>query len=279
LNKRVLEEPYRSRAVPPGSVRYWSWLFAAPESRPALLGIYALTAEWRALLDPATEAEVARIKLAWWRDELRRLAADSPLHPVTRYLAELPRIDTSAFAPLQGSLEAAAAQLAGVPLERSAELESHAAALYGLPLVIASRLGGASGIDDSLRECTTVLAAADYLARAVADYGREARAGRIVFVVEELLAAQIDNDDLAAASPPLRLQVYLQQLRDRAVSYFSTAAALLPPAERSSSRHLAVLAALGLKHVQGHASPASADFRLMDLYNAWSAARRAARAR
>ena len=27
---RPLEEPYRGRAVPPGSARYWSWLFAAP---------------------------------------------------------------------------------------------------------------------------------------------------------------------------------------------------------------------------------------------------------
>ena len=46
---RPLEEPYRSRAVPPGSARYWSWLFAARESREPLLGIYALLAEWRAL--------------------------------------------------------------------------------------------------------------------------------------------------------------------------------------------------------------------------------------
>ena len=88
---RPLEEPYRTRAVPPGSARYWSWLFAARESREPLLGIYALLAEWRALMDPDTETAVAQLKLAWWQEEMQRLTAGAPVHPVSRYLAALPR--------------------------------------------------------------------------------------------------------------------------------------------------------------------------------------------
>ena len=53
---RRLEESYRARAVPAGSPRYFSWLFAAPPMRDPLLGIYALLAEWRALLDPASSS-------------------------------------------------------------------------------------------------------------------------------------------------------------------------------------------------------------------------------
>ena len=247
--------------------------------REPLIGIYALMAEWRALMDPATDSGVSQIKLTWWRDEMRRLAAGSPLHPITRHLAQLPGARVAAFAPLESSVEAAAAQVAGAPLERAGELESHADALYGTPLLAAARIGSARSdhLDRSTtHSCTAALAAAEYLARAVADYGREARAGRVPFPVDELLAAGIDNDDLAAAEPPARLQIYLKQLRDKAAGYFSTAASALPPTEQPELRHLLVLATLGVRYLNGRRSLSSADFRLADLYNAWTVARRAA---
>jgi 15-cis-phytoene synthase len=246
--------------------------------REPLIGIYALMAEWRALMDPATDVSVARIQLTWWRDEMNRLAANSPLHPISRHLAELPRAAVAVFAPLANSVEAAIAQVAGAPLERADELQPHADALYGTPLLAAARLGGARGDHGVLHGCTAALAAAEYLARAIADYGREARAGRIPFAVDELLAAGIENDDLAADPPP-RLQAYLERLRGNAANYFSIAAHVLPPAEQPELRHLMVLAALGAKHLNGRKSPSSADFHLADLYNAWNVARRAAAAR
>jgi phytoene synthase len=71
-------------------VRYWSWLFAAPSAREPLLALYALTAEWRALTDPASEVSAAQIKLTWWHDEVERLIAGAPLHPITCHIAALP---------------------------------------------------------------------------------------------------------------------------------------------------------------------------------------------
>jgi len=265
--------------VPPGTTRYWSWLFAAPAAREPLLGIYALMAEWRALMDPGTEMSVAQIKLVWWREEMDRMAAGAARHPITRHLADLPCAASADLTPLTRSLEAAAAQIAGAPLERGAELEAHADALYGTPLYIAALLGGARTDRSTLRGCIAPLAAAEYLAKAIADYGREARAGRIPFAVDELLAAEVDNDDLVAAEPPPRLRIYLDQLRQKADGYFSIAATALAPDERPPLRHLLVLAALGAKHLNDGKRHTSADFRLADLYNAWNAARRAAAAR
>src|SRR3981189_2887248 len=86
---KPLDAPYQSRAVPPGTARYWSWLFAAAESRAPLLGIYALGAEWQALTDPATDISVAHLKLAWWQEEMRRLPQRSRVHPLSAYLAAL----------------------------------------------------------------------------------------------------------------------------------------------------------------------------------------------
>jgi len=275
---RPLEEPYRGRAVPPGSARYLSWLFAARECRDPLLGIYALLAEWRALMDPATESTVAQAKLAWWHEELHRLRQGTPVHPISRHLAALPRAAAVDFGPLIRAVEAAVLQIAGAPLERGAQLEAHGDALRGGPLIVAARLAREPAPESlaGLESCATALAAGEYLESAIADYRREARAGRVAFPVDELLAARIEDADLNAANAPPHVQSYLAGARRRAADSFARAAALLPRSERAAQRHLLVLAALGAKRLSGsqfHGS--TADFRLGDLYVAWSTARRA----
>ena len=269
-----LEESYRARAVPAGSPRYWSWLFAAPRMREPLLGIYALLAEWHALTDPAVQLDAAHLKLAWWREEIERLGRGAPVHPIGRYLASLPRAHAVGFTPLEKTLAAAARQIGGAPLERGVELEAHAAALWADPLAVAARLGGERppALDEAVHRAESALAAAEYLNDAIASYRRAARFGRVVFPVDELLAANIENADLTAAEPPVHLQSYLEELRRRAVRYCSQASAALPRSEHEPMRHLLVLSALGARQASNRQRGV-----LPDLYLAWSTARRAAR--
>ncbi|MDP9089615.1 MAG: squalene/phytoene synthase family protein [Pseudomonadota bacterium] len=271
---KTLDTTYRARAIPAGSARYWSWLFAAAPARPPLLGIYALLAEWNALMDPATEHSAAQIKLAWWQEEIRRLAAGVPVHPVGIYLASLPRAGEVDFARLAPSIDAAVVETNGAPLERAAELEPHAHALRAPPLALASRLV-TEGLDDAaLAGCTQALAVADYIARATRDYRRDVQLGRTPFPVDELLTAGIDNTDLRAERAPPPLQNYLAQLRQRAREHYETAARALPLEHRSQLRHLLVLGALGLKHLLAR-TPTGTATGLQDLLLAWSTARRA----
>ncbi len=261
-----------------GSVRYWSWLFAHQASRAPLLGVYALLAEWSALTDPATEPSAGRMKLAWWQDEVLRLIARAPVHPICAYLASLPRAAEVDFDPLRQAVNASVAELSGVPLERSAELEPHAYALRAAPLALASRLAsvafdGVNALDEiNLGICLRALAVADYRARMTRDYRREARLGRVPFPVDELLAAGIDNADLCADQPPPRLEVYLAQQRALAAQSYRTAALALPDGSRQ--RHLLVLAALGLKHLQRRTANLESP-RAQDMLLAWSTARHA----
>lgn len=240
-----------------------------------MLGIYALLAEWRALMDPRTEAGVAQIKLAWWQDEMQRLAARSPVHPVSRYLAALPRASAVDFTPLSATVQAAAAQIGGVPLERGIELEAHSNSLLGYPLLIAAQLASDDAHSLDLRACTSALAAADYLIRAIAGYRRDARSGRVSFAVDELLAAGIENADLLAVEPPRRLLEYFERLRIDAARYLDLAVQALPRTQRPRHRNLLVLAALGLKHLNSRRSSLS-QARPQDVYSAWRVARRAA---
>jgi len=271
---KSLDATYRVRAVPPGTVRYWSWLFAAAELRAPLLGIYALGAEWQALMDPATESGVAHLKLAWWQEEMQRLTAGSGVHPISGYLAALPRAASVDFTPLLTAVRSAALQVSGVPLERGAELEPQCQALWGGPLALASRFAVEAVDEPSLRTCTTALAAADYLSKAIRGYRRDARVGRVPFAIDELMAAGVDNADLTADAPPPHLESYLDRLREAAAAYFGTAAQALPRAQRAQHRHLLVLAALGQSHLQRHAPPLERR-RLRELLLAWTTARRA----
>jgi 15-cis-phytoene synthase len=279
---KALDATYQARAVPPGTPRYWSWLFAAAEARPPLLGIYALGAEWQALMDPATETGVAHLKLAWWRDEMQRLANGSAVHPISSYLAGLPRAASADFTPLLAAVNAAAEQVGGVPLERGTDLEPQSQALWGGPLALASRLAADVPDEAALGRCTGALAAAGYLSQVIQGYRRQARIGRVPFAVDELMAAGIGNEDLIADPPPPHLQNYLDGLRSRAARYFESAAQALPPTHRSPHRHLLVLAALGLAHLNARAPLNSRAApqerrRLKDMLLAWTTARRAHR--
>ncbi|MEA3196261.1 MAG: 15-cis-phytoene synthase [Gammaproteobacteria bacterium] len=228
------------------------------------------------MINPTTDISVAHLKLIWWQDEMRRLSHGSGVHPISVYLAALPRAASVDFTPLLAAVTAAAAHVSGVPLERGADLEPQSQALWGDPLALVSRL--AADVPDAagLRKCTTSLAAAGYLSRAVRDYRRDARAGRVPFAIDELMAAGIDNDDLTADPPPPHLQSYLDGLRTQAANHFETAAQSLPHAQRARHRHLLVLAALGLARLNRRA-PIPQRQWLKDMLLAWTTARRAHR--
>jgi phytoene synthase len=274
-----LDSTFVARAVPLGSARHWSYVFAPPHVRGPLLGVYALLAEWLALLDPATERSVAQIKLAWWQEEMSRLTQGNAVHPISRHLASQPGAAAVHFTVLAEAAEAAMIELSGVPLELGLQLEPHSAALLAGPLRVASLLGSQqpdpADLDrQALDRCTQALAVAQYLSRALRDFRRDASMGRVPFAVDELLLAGVENSDLLLPQAPPHLQAYLHGLCRKADTCYADAARQVPGAARVGLRHLLVLAALGRKqlHTLGGGSAFSA---LKDMLLAWTTARRA----
>ena len=81
------DEYCQHKAVQSGSSFYYSFLFLPPERRRAITALYAFCREVDDIVDECTDAGVAHTKLAWWRQELARLYAGQPQHPVARALA------------------------------------------------------------------------------------------------------------------------------------------------------------------------------------------------
>lgn len=79
----------RNKAAPPGSNLYYSTLFHASASRPAIHALFALSQELSDALYHSSDPDAAKITLGWWLEEIQRLFAGQPRHPVTRELQRL----------------------------------------------------------------------------------------------------------------------------------------------------------------------------------------------
>lgn len=83
----VAEWRFPNRATPPGSSAYYSIRLAPPPLRDPLAALFAWRHEIGRVLDDVSDPGVARLKLDWWRDEIRRGIDGAPRHPLSHVLA------------------------------------------------------------------------------------------------------------------------------------------------------------------------------------------------
>jgi hypothetical protein len=95
----------------------------AGHARGALEALATLDRELTRAVHASSEHSVAHARLGWWREELGRLRAGRPLHPLTRQLHALAG-DTPDWARLDARLDAADLELAGVVPASLDELEA-----------------------------------------------------------------------------------------------------------------------------------------------------------
>ena len=66
------------KAAQSGSSFYYSFLFLPEDRRRAITALYAFCREVDDVVDECTDAGVARVKLAWWRNEVAAVYAGAP---------------------------------------------------------------------------------------------------------------------------------------------------------------------------------------------------------
>lgn len=82
------EEYCQEQAAGSGSSFYYSFLFLPTEQRQAITALYAFCREVDDVVDECSEQTVARIKLNWWREEIKRVFHGQAQHPVGIALAK-----------------------------------------------------------------------------------------------------------------------------------------------------------------------------------------------
>ncbi len=267
------------RAAKSGSSFYYSFLFLPDEQRRAITALYAFCREVDDIVDEARDIAVARIKLAWWRDEIARAYDGVPQHPVTRALAahilhfKLPR------AHLLDIIDGMAMDLDHAGYASFDELRMYCHRVAGVVGILAAHIFGYD--DPRTLEYAENLGLAFQLTNIIRDVREDAARNRVYLPRDELARFNVNITDLHAKHSSDALIALLRFQAQRARDYYQRAFATLPEADRYKQRSGLIMAAVYLAtldtierdgfHVLERRARLPA---LRKFWIAWSAARR-----
>jgi len=89
MNSCTPEAYCRAKAAPAGSSFYYSTLYYPANTQRELNALHAFHHEIGQINEECSDPGVARIKFAWWQEEIQRLFSDAARHPVSRELSQL----------------------------------------------------------------------------------------------------------------------------------------------------------------------------------------------
>ena len=236
------DEYCQQKTVQSGSSFYYSFLFLPPERRRAITALYAFCREVDDTVDEATDASLARIKLAWWRTEVSTMYKGTPTHPVTQALK--PHVDVYHLEEqhLQAIIDGME-----MDLDQSRYLDYpglrkycwHVAGVVGI--LSASIFGYSNAQTLAYAE---KLGLAFQLTNIIRDVGDDARRGRIYLPVNELQQFGVTAQDLLSARHSDKFEALMRFQTERAQAMYDEALALLPKEDRRAQRPGLMMAAI-----------------------------------
>ncbi len=220
------EEYCREKAGARGSSFYYSTLFVPPPARAALTVLQAYGNELTEGVRECQEAATARLKLAWWADELARTFAGAPRHPVGQALAPIIERYALPMEELHALIEALDADLGRGPYRSFDELHSHCRRL-GTDVALGARVLG--GVEPETLERVRELGAALRLADLVRDAGLHARRNRIYFPTEDLERFEVNVSEILQGVEGARLEELVRHQLTRTQALLGNALERLSP--------------------------------------------------
>jgi len=238
------DEYCQQKTVQSGSSFYYSFLFLPPERRRAITALYAFCREVDDTVDDASDGSLARIKLAWWRNEVASMYATdgAPTHPVM--LALRPHI--AVYDLKQEHLQAIIDGME-MDLDQSRYLDYPGLRKYcwhvaGVVGILSASIFGVT--DPKTLEYAEKLGLAFQLTNIIRDVGEDARKGRIYLPVNELQQHGVTAADLLNARHSEKFEALMKFQADRARACYDDAMALLPKQDRRAQRPGLMMAAI-----------------------------------
>jgi phytoene synthase len=234
-----LDDSLVNRAAPPGSMRYFSLLYAPENKREQLLALYVIDAEIRESAQSANH-DVAHTRLQWWRAEIDRLVNGSPQHPAMRVLNDSLGERTS-FAKLHETIVAADMDLARMTYSNMAELRAYSSRSGGaIQELAAAQLVAPLPLDAAVRAIANRIGIGVRQSEMLRDLRQDAYAGRVYLPQERLTRHNVTLEDMRGREVAAHLKAALREFKDAVSEELRSALASAP----ASLRPLAVLGAL-----------------------------------
>ena len=236
------EEYCQQKAASSGSSFYYSFMFLPPNRRRAITALYAFCREVDDVVDECQDLQIAATKLAWWRQEVAKLSAGKPEHPVTRALLPV----SSEFAiPQEQLLEIIDGM--EMDLQQSRYLDFKALSLYCYRVasvvgLLAAEIFGYQ--DRKTLKYAHDLGMAFQLTNIIRDVGEDARRGRVYLPMDELKRFNVPVADILNARHSDNFRKLMEFQIERAEQYYSQAMNTLPAIDRKTQRPGLVMAAI-----------------------------------
>ncbi len=226
------DEYCQDKAAKSGSSFYYSFLFLPPEKRRAITALYAFCREVDDIADECHDIVVASTKLAWWEAEIRRAFEGGPQHPVTQALQDgIKRYDL----PMELFIEIIDGMRMDLGEVRYGDFKSLQLYCYRVASVVGQLSASIFGYSDrKTLKYANDLGMAFQLTNIIRDVGEDARRDRIYLPQDELRQFGVSEDDILNGRQTeefTRLMAFQEQ---RAQSYYDSALAALPQADRKS---------------------------------------------
>jgi phytoene synthase len=232
----------RTKVGQPGSSLYYRTLFLPTAKRNAMMALHAYFREVAGVVDECQEPAVARIKLEWWREEIRNAVSATPSHPVGKalqaVLAEYPLSPDTLLEFIDGI---------AMNLDHGRYQTFDGLGVY------CERVGGTAALLDAsvcgYADPATIppirqLGVAHALTRIVCDTGKDARRNRIYIPMEELARFDVPIADILNRREHEKLQSLIIHQIERVESFCERAIAKLPENDRPQQLPALITAAL-----------------------------------
>lgn len=229
------------RGAPPGSSRYYFRLFLPEPQRSGVTALYALCHEVGSIADEVSEIGAARVKLGWWQEEIERLYAREPRHPVTRALQAHVEWNGLRRALFDQFLAAA-----DMDIDPPGYADREALLVYARRHAAAQRLeseicgGGDPAVDDFAESLGIALR----LARVLQDVRADAARGRVYLPQDRLEAHGVKPGELVQAETPPHLRALLEEEAAGVVEQIEHALQRLPADAQHAQQSGLVAAAI-----------------------------------
>ena len=240
-----LDDSLVNRAAPPGSMRYFSLLYAPEDRRDQLCALYVIDAEIRESAQSVNH-DVAHTRLQWWRAEIDRLVNGSPQHPATRLLNES-SVERASFAKLHEIMVAADMDLARMTYSNMRELRAYSSRSGGaIQEVAAAQLVAPAPLDEAARATANRIGIGVRESEMLRDVRQDAYDGRVYLPQDSLTEHKVSLEDLRAREVAPQVKVALREFKNAVQDELHSALASVS----TPLRPLAVLAALHARLLQ-----------------------------
>jgi phytoene synthase len=236
------DEYCQQKAAASGSSFYYSFMFLPPERRRAIVALYAFCREVDDAVDEIGDPGVARAKLAWWAQEVERLYAGEPQHPVGRALAPVVRTYGLEKSRLNEILEGMSMDLDYNRYPDFPTLRLYCHRVAGVVGLLSARIFGHT--DARTLDYAGTLGLAFQLTNIIRDVGEDVRRNRIYLPLDELQRFGLSADDVISLREDERFARLVTFQIERAREHYAKALALLPAADRKAQRPGLVMAAI-----------------------------------